>query len=131
MITLRPATLFDAFAFGGNRGFLRKALVFQVRRSVAYVVERDGAALALVMIMGLRKRLAEFAMVLTPLAPAMLRWMIRLAHLTLTKIAQDGTLVKAHVRPSNAKARRMAELVGFQPGGFRDPSVWLFRRASA
>ena len=128
MISMRPATIFDALEFGGSRGFLRRALLYQVRRSaVAYVVEWQGEPVALVMLDALRKRLAECAVVMTPKATKLMVPLMRAAHLTLRQIRQDGILVKVRVRPSDKRAQRLVMIAGFTPGRMRDPSVWLYR----
>jgi hypothetical protein len=128
-LTLRPATFFDACTFAGTAALRRKALVYQVRNGEAFVVERDGQPLALGMFWFHRKRRAEFALVVMPGAQQAMVGLVRIAHLTLSRMAESGVLVFALVRVTDARARRMASLVGFGPSRLEDPVVMVFRRA--
>jgi hypothetical protein len=129
-MNVRPATFFDALEFAGHRAFLRRALVFQVRNSEAFVVERDGKRLALAMFWRHRAKRAEFNLIVDPLAQAHMLGLVRLAQLTIGRVMQSGILVFAKVRVSDARARRMAQLVGFEPSRMADASVMIFRRDS-
>jgi hypothetical protein len=128
MISLRPATFFDALEFAGSRAFLRKVLVYQVRHAEAFVVEGDGARLALGMFWKHRAKRAEFALIVAPPATRNMVAMVRLAHLTISRVVQSGVLVFARIRVSDPRAQRMARLVGFKPSRMADPEIWIFRR---
>lgn len=127
MLECRVPSMQDALAFAGGRSFLRKVLLYQVRHSKALLVLAAGEPLALVMFYTHRKRLAEYAMVTRPAAARHMTALTRLAHLTLSRMAQEGILVMAKVRETDARAQRMARLVGFGPGRFRDRTIWLWR----
>jgi hypothetical protein len=128
MIELREPTFSDAIAFAGAKSFLRKVLLFQVRKTQARLVMADGEEVALVMFHTRRARVTEFAMVTKLAASAHMLPLTRLAHLTLSQMAEKGILVIAHVRESDTRAQRMARLVGFGPGRFLDRTIWTFRR---
>jgi hypothetical protein len=127
MLEVRTPSMSDALAFAGGRSFLRKVLLYQVRHTQASLVLADGEPLALVMFYPQRKNLAEYAMVTRPAAAEHMTALVRLAHLTLSSMAQKGVLVMAKVRETDARAQRMARLVGFGPGRFRDRTIWLWR----
>ena len=126
-MTLDPADTFTVLAFARGHGFLRRCLLWQARRAESFVVRHEGRALALAMFMPLKKRLREFALVLAPGAEKHLIRLMRLAHLTLSAVVQNGILVKAHVRESDARARRMAGLCGFRAARLKDTSVMIWR----
>jgi hypothetical protein len=126
---VREATAFDALEFAGSRPMLRKLLPMQARRYPSLLVSRAGVAVAFVTFASHPRGRVEFAMLVKPPAQEMMIGLVRLAHLTLCHLAQDGTRFYAHVRASSEVARRMARLVGFRPLRFRDGSIWLFREA--
>jgi hypothetical protein len=129
MISLRPATFFDALEFAGSRAFLRKVLVYQVRHAEAFVVEGDaGVRLALGMFWKHRAKRAEFALIVAPPAQSNMVAMVRMAQLTIGRVVQSGVLVFARIRVSDPRAQRMARLVGFAPSRMADPEIWIFRR---
>ena len=125
---LRPATFFDALDFAGHKAFLRRALVYQVRHSEAFVVEKDGQKLALGMFWRVRARRVEFALSVLPGARENMVGLVRVAHLTIGRLVQSGSMVFAKVRTGDARAQRMARLVGFVPGRMKNPEIWIFGR---
>ena len=126
-LELREPSMSDALAFAGGKSFLRKVLLYQIRHTQARLVLADGEPLALVMFYPHRRKLAEYAMVVRPPAALHMTGLVRLAHLTLSRMAQEGILVMARVRETDPRAQRMARLVGFGPGRFRDRTIWLWR----
>lgn len=126
-LEVREATAFDALEFAGDRLGLRQKLPFQVRRCPSLIVCHEGQHVALVSFYTWRNHRVEFTMLVKPLASQMMLALIRLAHLTLCRFAHDGILVFAHIRSSDARAARMARLVGFKPAKFGDGSIWLFK----
>lgn len=124
---VREATALDALEFAGSRTMLRRLLPMQARRFPSLLVSHDGQAVAFVTFASHPRRRVEFTMLVKPPAEQMMLGLVRLAHLTLCQLAQDGTRFYAHVRPTNLAGRRMARLVGFRPLRFRDGSIWLFR----
>jgi hypothetical protein len=130
-LTATPCSQLQALEFAGNRRQLRKVLFYQVRHTDAYLIRAGGEPVALAMFFEKRKRLVEFAMTVKPEAAAHMTGLVRLAHLTLARFAQDGLLVMAHIRSSDARAQRMARMVGFTPGHMRDHSIWFFRGPTA
>ena len=129
-MTARPATEIAALEFGGARSLLRKALLFSVRNFQAEVIEHDGEALALVMMHRQRKRRIEIAFSFRPAAARHMLDLVRLAQLTLQRLAQDGILAFALIRETDARAQRMARLAGFRPGGFRNGKIWIGKGAT-
>jgi len=126
---VREASALDALQFAGARPMLRKMLPYQARRFPSLLVLRAGVPVAFVTFASHPRRRVEFAMLVKPQAQSMMVGLVRLAHLTLCQLAQDGTRFYAHVRATSEVARRMARLVGFRPLRFRDGSIWLFREA--
>jgi hypothetical protein len=126
-LSCRPATVFDALDFAGGKAFLRKVLVYSVRKCDAYIISKGADPLSLAMLHQVRARRVEFAMFVKPAAQKNMVAMVRLAHLTLSKLSQSGVLVYARVRISDARAQRMARLTGFMPGNMRNAEIWLFR----
>lgn len=126
---VREATALDALNFAGGRPLLRKLLPYQARRYPSLLVMKAGDPVAFVTFASHPRRRVEFALLVKPQAQGMMVGLVRLAHLTLCQLAQDGTRFYAHVRTTNQVARRMARLVGFRPLRFRDGSIWLFREA--
>lgn len=117
-----------ALAFGGPKPFLRKAFIFQTRKSQALVVMVDGRPVAMAMLGQQRRHRCELALAFLPEAADHMRRLIRLAQLTLRRIAQTGTLVFVRIAPHNRQARRMARMTGFSPGRLPDPSIWLWKK---
>lgn len=120
-----PPTL--ALAFAGGKPFLRKVLIYQTRTadSIAFIV--DGKPVALAMMQRQRAHRLELAIAFTRDAPHAMRRLLRFAQLTLARIAETGTLIFARIAPANLQAHRMAALAGFTHGGFRDPSIWIWK----
>jgi hypothetical protein len=128
---IRQPSQLDALAFAGGRSFLRKALGFQVRHFPSLLVSHGGVAVALASFHAQRRARVEFVMMVEPgLAKRLMVGLVRLTHLTLARFAHDGILVFAHIRETDERAKRMAGLTGFRPGGFRDGSIWLFKGAA-
>lgn len=71
------------------------------------------------------KRL-EFALAIHRDAKPHMRALVRLAHLTLSRLAETH-LVFANVDPRNSAGRRMAQLTGFDPSR-AGPKIWIFGR---
>lgn len=125
---VRPATFFDALDFAGHKAFLRRALVYQVRHSEAFVVERGEQKLALAMFWRARAKRVEFGLSVLPEARGHMLGLCRVAHLTIGRVVQSGSMVFAKVRVGDARAQRMARLVGFVPGRMKNPEIWIFGR---
>lgn len=128
MIEARPATFVDAIELAKGNSFYRRVLVYQVRHTEAVVLSVRGERLALAMLHATRKKRREFALFILPLAARHMPALVRLAHLTLSELAQNGILTFARVSEADARAQRLARIAGFVPGRFKDRSIWLFRR---
>ena len=128
-LEVKPATVLDAMDFAGAKPFLRKILVYQVRKTEAFLILKGGETLALAMFYKQRARRVEYAMFTKAPASQHMIALVRLAHLTLGKMADAGVMVFAHVRETDGRAQRMARLTGFVPGKMRDRTIWFFRGA--
>jgi hypothetical protein len=124
-----PVTPTLALAFAGGAPFRRKVLLAQTRHEKveSLALMAGETPLALVMLFYHRRRRAELAIAFQPGAGAHMRKLIRFAQLTLRALAQTGVLVFTRIQPLWSQGRRMAQLTGLQPGGFRDGAIWLWK----
>lgn len=122
-----PAPWTAVLALAGPRGPLRRMLIAQRNQSQTIAGYVGGQPAALVMILPLRRRLAELALAIAPGAAAAMLRLVRTLHLTLARIAETGVLVFCRIHPMNRAGQRMAAAAGFRPGRMKDPAIWLFR----
>lgn len=128
MLEVRPATEIDVLDFPGARGFSRRAMVFAIRHFKVELISKRGQPLALVAMHWQRKRRVEIAFLFAPAASQHMVDLARMAQLTLSKLAQDGTLAFARIRQTDGRAQRMARLSGFVPSRLADRTIWVNRR---
>lgn len=115
MITIRQAGFDDCLEFAGDRAVMRRfAMAMRLGTEDAFVLEADGAMLALAFLMPDTEGGREFCLGLKPLARVHMRELCRHAQLILKRVAEDGP-VSAYVRPGNRPGERMARIVGFVP----------------
>ncbi len=114
----------------GPVAWLRKATLAQAFNSqTAAVVAPDGRTLAVGFFRPGRAREMRFALAIRPEAAGHMRQLIRLAHLTLAKIADTGLIVTTEIHPDNSAGQRMARLTGFRPGRpGTAKTLWVWRQ---
>jgi hypothetical protein len=103
----------------------RKAILFQARTFESTAIYLDETCKAVAMMRGRSCGRVEFALVIRRSASAHMRALIRIAQLTLSRIAQDH-LVFARVHPANLQGQRMARLTGFVKHK-AGPEIWIWR----
>ncbi len=116
-----------ALEFAGGRSLARKVILHQVRQGEAVAILDGDEPVALAMFDRKRARRAELALSFAPAASRHMLALVRLVQLTATRFAENRILTFVHIRPDNRAGTRMAMLAGFQPGGFRDRTIWLWK----
>lgn len=122
-----PAQRTAALALAGARSRVRRAVLAQVREMDSAAVYRGDDVVALVMFNRHGWRRTEMALALDPAAHKHMRRLVRMAQLTLSRVAETHLIV-ANIHPANAAGQRMAMLVGFRRGRVADAHVWVFRK---
>jgi hypothetical protein len=109
---------------GASRACTRKGNIYMrsIGQSVAIDLDDDLVALAFLCPDKLGR--LEFTLAIRPAASAHMRALCRLAHLTLQRIAETGTVIICHVMTGNVTGTRMARLVGFVPS---EGTMWIFK----
>lgn len=108
-----PATIDDCLVMGGWRPLARKVMIWQreIGDSISFLDGDDLVALAFLVRNGDGE--TEFALALRAGARARMLELCRIAHLTLSRLAETGPVIICHVSPGNRSGARMARLVGF------------------
>lgn len=104
---------------------VRRLLVGQARNAETIAVYRDELPLAVVYLGPHGWRRTEMALSIAPAAAQHMRFLVRLAQMTLVGLA-DTRLIVASVNPANRAGQRMAVLVGFRPARTGN-ARWVFR----
>lgn len=107
---------------GASRACTRKANIYMRSIGQSAAIDFDEQLLALSFLCPVDGGL-EFTLAIRPEAAAHMRALCRLAHLTLQRIAETGTVVTCHVMTGNKTGERMARLVGFIPS---EGIKWIF-----
>jgi hypothetical protein len=103
----------------------RKAILFQARTFESTAICLGDTCHAVAMMRARSCGRVEFALVIRRSAAVHMRALIRIAQLTLSRIAQDH-LVFARVHPANHQGQRMARLTGFVKHR-AGPEIWIWR----
>lgn len=103
----------------------RKAILFQARTFDSTAILLGETCHAVAMMRDRSCGRVEFALVIRRSAGQHMRPLIRIAQLTLSRIAQDR-LVFARVHPANLQGQRMARLTGFVKSK-AGPEIWIWR----
>jgi len=121
-----PAGWTDCLDMGGSRAYTRKALLWQrsIGDSIAIDIDGELAALAFLCVDDQGRR--ELAMGIKPEAASHMLALCRFAHLTLSSIAETGSVIVCHVKAGNRQGERMARLVGFTHA---EDTIWIFNGA--
>lgn len=122
-----PAPWSAVLEVAGRSGFFRRAMILQRAKCDTIAFYADGELLAVAMLYRVRARLVEMGLAIAPAAARHMCALARQAQLTLSRIAQTGTLVFARIDPGHRPGLRMGRLVGFRPGRMRDPQIWLWK----
>lgn len=112
-----------ALEIAGPVPLVRKILLRQSRGDAIAIL--DGEDLVCLAMFLARGRRAELACYFGPAARRNMRRLIRFAQLTLTRMSQTGILV--FTRVATAAGERIARATGLKHGGFRDPTIWIWK----
>jgi hypothetical protein len=112
---------------GGSRAYARKGNIYMRSIGQSAAIDLDGQLLALSFLCPDKSGRVEFTLAIEPEAAAHIRQLCRLAHLTLQRIAETGTVIICHVMTGNRTGERMARLVGFVPS---EGTMWIFQGGS-
>ncbi len=127
-LTVRsPATWWDCLDMGGSRAYTRKANIYMRSKGDSLAISDGDQLLALAFLCRDDLGRLEFALAIKPDASGHMRRLCRLAHLTLGRVAETGTVIICHVMTGNETGARMARLVGFVPS---EGTMWIFSGAS-
>lgn len=116
-----PAAWLDCLACAGARALARKAAIWQRSNGESVSLHSGDELLAIAYLVPDQEGRWEFCLALCPPARAYMRELVRFAHLTLSAIAQNRTVI-THVTENNRSGVRMARLVGFQHLG---ETLWI------
>jgi len=103
----------------------RKAILFQARTFESTAIYLGETCHAVAMMRTRSCNRLEFALIIRRSAAVHMRPLIKIAQLTLSRIAQDH-LVFARVHPANHQGQRMARLTGFVKHK-AGPEIWIWR----
>jgi len=123
-----PAPFSAVMELSGNRAYLRRAAIAQRlgNKSLA-CYDKSGAVLCVAMFKQWRARRIEMALMIGKKAVAHLLELVRYGQEMLSQIVLSGLMVFAHIHPLNKQGQRLARLVGFKPGAFKDRSIWIHK----
>lgn len=120
-----PAPRSAALEVGGSFARVRKGVLAQVREYESVAIYRGDQALAVAMFARHGWRHIEMALAISRDAAPHMRRLIRIAQLTLPRMAETHLII-VHVRPSNAIGQRMAMLTGFRRARVKHAGIWVF-----
>ena len=109
-----PAPRTAALCLPGARARVRRGVLRQVRDVDSVAIYRGDDEIAVVMFGRHGWRRIEMALALSPKAAKHMRRLVRIAHLTLSAMAETRLIV-ARINPANPAGQRMAAAVGFRP----------------
>lgn len=101
-------------------------MLAQVRNADSLAIYRGHEPLVVVMLGRHGWRRTEMAMAISADAAAHMHRLVRIAQLTLFRLAQDRLIVAA-VSPTNRQGQRMAMLAGFRRARLKAPFLWVYR----
>ncbi|GAA2871873.1 hypothetical protein GGQ99_000972 [Aminobacter niigataensis] len=99
----------------------------QIRNVDSVAVYRGDQVVAVVMFGRHGWRRTELALSLAHDAHRHMRRLVRMAQLTLFRMAETHLIV-ANIRPGNSAGERMAMLVGFRRSQLKQLGVWVLRK---
>lgn len=122
-----PAPRSAGLSLAGPRPRVRRMVLSQIRNVDSVAVYRGDQVMAVVMFGRHGWRRTEMAMTVSPEAHHHMRRLVRMAQLTLFRMAETHLIV-ANVRPGNSAGERMAMLVGFRRARLKQLGVWVLRK---
>ena len=120
-----PARLDDCHALAPPTRFGRKVTTDMWLNAQTAAFHSNGELVAIGYLYPLPENRFEFCLAATVRAKAHMRRLIRIAHLTFSRLAQTGAIVSARVRSGNKTGQRMARLAGFHPDP-DTPELWIW-----
>jgi hypothetical protein len=127
LIVRSPADWSDCLEMAGSRAYTRKANIYMRSIGDSMAIAEGDDLLALAFLCRDDLGQLEFALAIKPEASRHMRRLCRLAHLTLGRLAETGTVIICHVMTGNETGARMARLVGFVPS---QGTMWIFKGAA-
>lgn len=118
-----PATWTDCLDMGGSRAYTRKALLWQRALGDSLAICDGDELMALAFLVPDAAGRLELALSIKPQAAGRMCELRRIAHLTLTAIADTGSVIVCHVNAGNQIGARLARLVGFSHA---EGTLWIF-----
>ena len=118
-----PVSWTDCLDMGGSRAYTRKAFLMMKSIGDSMSISAGGELLAVAFLVADRQGRLELAMSVKPEAAHRMLSLCRLAHLTLSRFAETGSVIICHVAVGNRAGERMARLVGFSHA---DDTLWIF-----
>lgn len=119
-LTIARASIGDCLDFAGQWPAMRRNLVRVHEAGEAYIIREQhgedmpGPVLALAAVSPDGEGRQEFSLGIRHHARVHMRELCRVAHLILTRMAQDMPVI-CYVVPGNRSGERMARIVGFRP----------------
>ncbi|MGG7535346.1 hypothetical protein [Rhizobium sp. 12,4] len=118
-----PVSWTDCLEMGGSRAYTRKAFLMMRSIGDSMSISAGDELLALAFLVPDRHGRLELAMSVKPEARRHMLSLCRLAHLTLCRFAETGSVIICHVAVGNRAGERMARLTGFS---HVDDTLWIF-----
>lgn len=111
---LSPAPWLDVMALAPPGRWIYRAMLLQRQRSDTLSIRIDGEPVAVAMFFPETDTRSELCVLLAPEAARVMRRLVRVAQLTLPRIADHGVTILVRTNPAGA---RMAALAGFRATG--------------
>lgn len=124
-----PAPRTAALELAGAQVRMRRLVLAQTRVSETVAIYRGDQPIALAFLARHGWRRVEMALALAPDAARHMRRLVRIAQLTLDRVAETR-LVIVHVHPANRAGQRMAMLTGFRRATGGPVNRWVYTNQS-
>jgi hypothetical protein len=121
-----PAPRTAALDLAGAQVRMRRMVLAQTRVAETVAIYRGDEPIALAFLARHGWRRIEMALSLAPDAAQHMRRLVRIAQLTLDRVAETR-LVIVHVHPANRAGQRMAMLTGFRRAIGGPVNRWVYR----
>lgn len=122
-----PAPREAGLQLAGARSRVRRGVLGQIRNADSTAIYRGDELMAVAMFGRHGWRRVEMALTIGAQAAPHMRRLVRLAQLTLSRIAETHLIVVS-VHPAHFAGQRMAMLVGFRRARLKSVSLWVFGR---
>ncbi|MGR6465437.1 hypothetical protein [Rhizobium sp. PAMB 3182] len=117
-----PASYTACLTCAGAGALARKAAIWMRQKGDTAAFLDGEAAVAVGYLVPVKAGEREFCLAILKAARPHMRELVRIAHLTLSAVAQNDRVI-CRISEGNRTGERMARLVGFQPEG---GGVWIF-----